>query len=82
MNLAHDKMEELKAATRLSNDDRCAGGRERGINAAGAPGGIFDRCWKISDSPLGTHLRQIDVTVSWQDYENREVTLSTLIYTG
>jgi prepilin-type N-terminal cleavage/methylation domain-containing protein len=82
VNLAHDKMEELKAAAQLGNEDRCPGGGERGITAVGALGGIFDRCWKISDSPLGTHLKQIDVTVSWRDYENREVTFSTLIYAG
>jgi Tfp pilus assembly protein PilV len=82
VNLAHDKMEELKAAARLSNEDRCPAGGEHGINALGAVNGIFDRCWKISDSPLGARLKQIDVTVSWRDYENRVVTFSTLIYTG
>jgi len=80
--LAHDKMEELKAAANLINEDRCPDAGDRGITAVGALGGIFDRCWKIFDSPLGANLKQIDVTVSWRDYENREVTFSTLIYTG
>jgi len=82
INLAHDKMEELKAAANLINEDRCPDAGDRGMTAVGALGGIFDRCWKISDSPLGANLKQIDVTVSWRDYENREVTFSTLIYTG
>jgi prepilin-type N-terminal cleavage/methylation domain-containing protein len=82
VNLAQDKMEELKAAAKVINEDRCPGAGDHGINAVGAPGGIFDRCWRVSDSPLGAHLKQIDVTVSWRDYENREVTLSTLTYTG
>jgi prepilin-type N-terminal cleavage/methylation domain-containing protein len=82
VNLAHDKMEELKAAMKLINEDRCPGAGDHGINAVGVLGGMFDRCWRISDSPLGAHLKQIDVTVSWRDYENREVTLSTLVYTG
>ena len=80
--LAHDKMEELKAVANLINEDRCPDTGDRGITAVGALGGIFDRCWKISDSPLGANLKQIDVTVSWRDYESREVTFSTLIYTG
>lgn len=82
VNLAHDKMEELKALAKLINEDRCPGAGDRGITAVAVVGGIFDRCWKVADSPLGTSLKQIDVTVSWQDYENHEVTLSTLVYTG
>lgn len=82
VNLAHDKIEELKAVAKLSNEDRCPGSGDHGITSAGALGGIFDRCWRIFDSPLGTNLKQIDVTVSWRDYENREVTFSTLMYTG
>ena len=82
VNLAHDKMEELRSLTRLSNEDRCPGLGDRGIAAVVAVAGIFDRCWKVMDSPLGTNLKQIDVIVSWRDYENHEVTLSTLVYTG
>lgn len=82
VNLAHDKMEELKALAKLINEDRCPGLGDRGIAAVVAVGGIFDRCWKVMDSPLGTNLKQIDVIVSWRDYENHEVTLSTLVYTG
>ena len=82
VNLAHDKMEELKALAKLINEDRCPGSGDRGITAVAVVGGIFDRCWKVADSPLGTNLKQIDVTVSWRDYDNHEVTLSTLVYTG
>ena len=82
VNLAHDKMEQLKAVAKLTNEDRCPSAGDHGITAVGGPGGVFDRCWKISDSPLGQNLKRVDVTVSWRDYENREVTFSTLIYTG
>src|SRR5713226_2739914 len=53
VNLAHDKMEELKAVANLINEDRCPDAGDRGMTAVGALGGIFDRCWKIFDSPLG-----------------------------
>jgi len=82
VNLAHDKIEELKALSRLSDEDRCPSGGERGVTVSGVVGGAFDRCWRVSNSPLGSHLKQIDVTVSWRDYESHEVTLSTLLYTG
>src|SRR2546427_2122652 len=81
VNLAQDKMEELKTLVELANEDRCTSAGDRGITALGSSGGVFDRCWRVADSPLGTHLKQIDVTVSWRDYETREVTGSTLVYT-
>jgi hypothetical protein len=33
-------------------------------------------------SGVAAGLKQIDVTVSWRDFEARELTLSTLIYAG
>ena len=80
VNLAQDKMEELKAQKTLIVDDRCPNFGDHAITASGAPGGIFDRCWRIIDSPLGPNLKQIDVTVSWRDRENRQIVVSTLIY--
>lgn len=85
-NLAQDKMEELKARAALTNLNNCAGPgtapepADLKITASGVPGGIYDRCWVIQDSTLGTRLKQIDVTVSWQDQGLRDVTLSTLAY--
>ncbi|MCM3904172.1 MAG: hypothetical protein ND866_20910, partial [Pyrinomonadaceae bacterium] len=64
INLAQDKMEQLKAQKNLVNDDRCPSAGDRAITATGTLNGIFDRCWRIVDSPLGPHLKQIDVTVS------------------
>jgi type II secretory pathway pseudopilin PulG len=81
INLAQDKLEQLKAQKTLVNDNRCPGSGDHGIKADGLPNGIFDRCWRIVDSPLGTHLKQIDVTVSWRDQENREIIVTTLAYT-
>lgn len=82
LHLAQDKIEQLKSQTVLTDDDRCPQSGDRRISAIGAPGGLFDRCWKIADSALGAGLKQVDVTVSWRDYQSREVTLSTLIYRG
>jgi type II secretory pathway pseudopilin PulG len=80
INLAQDKMEQLKAQKNLVNDDRCPGSGDHAITATGTLNGIFDRCWRIVDSPLGPHLKQIDVTVSWRDRENREIIVTTLVY--
>ena len=80
INLAQDKMEQLKAQKNLVNDDRCPSAGDRAITAIGTLNGIFDRCWRIVDSHLGPHLKQIDVTVSWRDLENREIIVTTLVY--
>ena len=82
LHLAQDKVEQLKAKTDLANDERCPQSGEQGISAIGASGGIFSRCWRISDSSLGADLKQVDVTVSWGDYQSREVTLSTLVFSS
>ncbi|HXV81979.1 MAG TPA: hypothetical protein VEG60_19050 [Candidatus Binatia bacterium] len=80
INLAQDKLEQLKAQKRLDHEDRCPNLGDHAITATGAPNGIFDRCWRIADSFLGPHLKQIDVTVSWRDYEKREIFVTTLVY--
>ncbi len=80
IHLAQDKIEQLKTQSNPSNENRCPGAGERGVSAIAAPGGIFDRCWRIADSVLGSNLKQIDVTVSWHDYQPREMTLSTLVF--
>jgi len=78
--LAHDKMEQLKAAAVRANADHCPAAEDLALTALGAPGGIFDRCWRVSDSPLGSHLQQLEVRVTWQDFASREVLLTTLVY--
>jgi len=80
INLAQDKMEQLKAQKKLANDDRCPSAGDRAITASGTLNGIFDRCWRIVDSPLGPQLKQIDVRVSWRDRENGEIIVTTLVY--
>ena len=82
IHLAQDKMEQLKGQTKLVNENRCPGAGDRGLSAAGAAGGIFDRCWKVADSALGSNLKQVDVTVSWRNYDNHEITVTTLVFTG
>ena len=80
IHLAQDKIEELQARRSPADIDVCPTGGDRGISAKSGVVGIFDRCWRIAPSPLGTNLKQIDVTVSWRDYEVREITLSTLLF--
>jgi Tfp pilus assembly protein PilV len=81
INLAQDKLEQLKAQKKLVNENRCPSSGDPAITAAGAAGGIFNRCWRIADSSLGPHLKQIEVRVSWRDQENREIAVTTLAYT-
>ena len=80
VNLAHDKMEQLKASKHLITDDRCPGAGDKGMSGSGAPGGIFDRCWRITQAALGTRLKQVEVTVSWRERESHEITLSSLMF--
>ncbi|HEY7322652.1 MAG TPA: hypothetical protein VIE89_34245 [Candidatus Binatia bacterium] len=80
VNLAQDKMEQIKAQKTLIVDDQCPNSGDHAITASGATGGIFDRCWRVMDSPLGPNLKQIDVMVSWRDRENRQIVVSTLVY--
>lgn len=82
INLAQDKLEELHARPNLTDGDVCPSGGDHGISANGSGAGIFDRCWKIAASPLGTNLKQLDVTVVWRDHADHQVNLSTLIFTG
>lgn len=82
INLAQDKLEELQARPNLTDADLCPSGGDRGISAKGSGAGIFDRCWKIAASPLGSNLKQLDVTVAWRDHADHQVNLSTLIFTG
>ena len=80
INLAQDKMEQLKSQETLVDEDRCPSSGDQGIGPTGMSDGIFDRCWKVFDSPLGTHLKQIDVKVFWREHEDREISLITLVY--
>jgi hypothetical protein len=82
VNLAQEKIEQLKADNPLKGVNNCADGGERAITATGRAGGSFDRCWTIIDSPMGTKLKQVTVRVSWQDHERRELTITTLVFTG
>jgi prepilin-type N-terminal cleavage/methylation domain-containing protein len=80
VNLAQDKMEQLRGRISLNNENYCPAGGERGLNAVGGTGGIFARCWSIGDSSLGANMKQIEVTVSWADAKPRTVTLVTAVY--
>ena len=82
VNLAQDKLEQIKAQKTWTNVNNCPTGGDLDIAANGEFGGQFNRCWVIADSPLGSELKEITVTVSWRGRESREVTLTTLVYSG
>jgi len=82
LQLAHDKIEELQARRHLMDENLCPSAGDIGLSASGAPGGRFDRCWRIQPSPLGANLKQIDVTVNWRELQPHEVSLSVLVFVG
>lgn len=82
IHLAQDKIEELQARLTLNDGNLCPSGGDHGLSPKTGVAGIFDRCWRIGTSSLGSALKEIHVTVSWRDHETRELTLSTLVFTG
>ncbi len=82
IHLAQDKLEELQARLTLADGDFCPSSGDHGLSPKTGVAGIFDRCWRIVTSSLGSTLKEIHVTVSWRDHEARELTLSTLVFTG
>ncbi len=85
--LAQGKMEELlDSGTALPTCPTAttAGCFDGPLNSQGTtdpPGAIYNRSWVITVDSPESGLSTIDVTVSWQDYLNRTVTLSTLVFT-
>src|ERR1043166_7969535 len=67
IHLAQDKIEQLQAQAHPADVDLCPNGGDHAISAKSNVPGIFDRCWSVAPSPLGHHLKQIDVTVTWRD---------------
>ena len=65
--LAQDKLEALCAhpAARTSGTDASQSG--------------FTRTWTVTHDAPQTGVTQIDVTVSWADYQPRTITLSTVV---
>jgi len=82
VNLAQDKLEQIKAQKSWLDVNNCPTSGDHGIAATGEPGGQFNRCWVIADSALGAELKEITVTVSWANRESPKVTLTTLVYSG
>ncbi len=79
-NLAQDKMEQIKLKTAWENVNYCPDSGDRNLTATGSRGGLYSRCWIVSDSPLGAALKQLEVKVSWHDSAAHTVTLSTLVF--
>lgn len=80
IHLAQDKIEELQARRLLIDVNSCPDAGEHALSAKAGSAGIFDRCWTIAASSLGSDLKRIDVTVSWRDHESHELTFSTLVF--
>jgi hypothetical protein len=80
VNLAHDNLERLRSSRVLKEENRCPPDPHAGITAPGVSGGRFHLCWKIERSPLGRHLKHIEVTITWREQRDRELTLSTLVF--
>ncbi|MFQ5849173.1 MAG: hypothetical protein ACE5JU_01135 [Candidatus Binatia bacterium] len=87
-NVAQDKLEQLKGlGTALPNCPTAttAGCFDGPLNSQGttaSPGAIYSRSWVISPNSPESGISTIVVTVSWQDYLNRQVELITLVFTG
>jgi len=81
VHLAQDKIEELQARRPLMDSNSCPDAGEHALSPKTGVAGIFDRCWRVATSSLGSALKRIDVTVSWRDHEAHELTFSTLVFT-
>ena len=82
INLAQEKMEELHGRRPLYDMDNCPDGGEQQLSTKIGVAGVFARCWRVAAAPLTTDLKRIDVFVSWNDPDRREIKLSTLLFTG
>ncbi|HXG51460.1 MAG TPA: hypothetical protein VNN77_08670 [candidate division Zixibacteria bacterium] len=80
VHLGQDKIEELKSLRALANTETCPDRGDAGITGGGRTGGIFHRCWSVTDWPKGARLKQIVVKVWWRDHEDGEVVLTTLVF--
>jgi prepilin-type N-terminal cleavage/methylation domain-containing protein len=81
VNLAQNKIEKLKSSIHLGDENHCPAGGDRAVSASGSPGGIFNVCWTIEPSRFGAELKRVDVTVSWHEQQDRQITVSSLIFT-
>ena len=85
-NLAQDKLEELKAKTTANIDT--SGSPEDGLTVSGVPV-KFNRSWTVVlggstingniNCPNVVEFKCVTVTVSWTDYTNRQVTVSSAV---
>jgi prepilin-type N-terminal cleavage/methylation domain-containing protein len=77
--LAQDKLEELKSRT-SSALPICPSFTTSGCSDSLAQAGTtFARNWQILTNTPATGINQIDVRVTWTDYGNKTVTLSSNI---
>jgi len=74
-NLAQDKLEELKAKTSANINTT---GSPENKSVSGVPV-TFTRSWTVASNSPTTGVKQIDITVSWTDYTNHSVTLSSAV---
>ena len=75
-NLAQDKLEELKART-VANINT-TGSPENNIAIPGV-GALFTRSWTVAGGTPVAGVTQITVTVTWRDYANQTLTVSSSV---
>lgn len=76
-NLAQDRLEELKSRT--SANINTTGSPENNISVSGVPV-LFNRSWTVTANCNSvTGLTCITVTVSWTDYTNHTLTVSSAV---
>ena len=73
-NLAQDKLEELKART-VANITSCSLSCDS--PALTNKNVTFTRTWTVTTNSPATGVNRIDVTVQWQDYTSRTLTVSS-----
>ena len=71
-NIAQDRMEELKSKT--SANITSGGPTVQTLNSE-----TFSTSWTITSGSPISGMKKIDVTVTWSDYQNRTLTISSAV---
>lgn len=74
--LAQDKLEELKARTAANINT--TGSPENNISVSGVAV-KFNRSWTVVSNSPTPGVKRIDLTVTWTDYINHSVTVSSAV---
>lgn len=78
INLAQGKLEELKAMTATAFSGLSCPCSDNPVSS----GASFNRTWVITQGSPVAGVNRIDVTVTWTDYANQNVTVSSSVPQG